>query len=160
MDSSNDFINITVSVPRNGFYLNTPDLNGNIQVVPNNDFEIEEDQNVPIYDQMEKMENKTFYDDFYKCIHKTPDNMTKTHDTQKYTISTAGELKRLKELSSINKNVNKRRSPWRLIIQEEEFLTSSPILKKPQSVFNKNRDAEGFLKFLRMCGWKTGILPG
>lgn len=160
MDSSNDFINITVSVPRNGFYLNTPDLNGNIQVVPNNDFEIEEDQNVPIYDQMEKMENKTFYDDFYKCIHKTPDNMTKTHDTQKYTISTAGELKRLKELSSINKNANKRRSPWRLIIQEEEFLTSSPILKKPQSVFNKNRDAEGFLKFLRMCGWKTGILPG
>lgn len=160
MDSSNDFINITVSVPRNGFYLNTPDLNGNTQVVPNNDFEIEEDQNVPIYDQMEKMENKTFYDDFYKCIHKTPDNMTKTHDTQKYTISTAGELKRLKELSSINKNVNKRRSPWRLIIQEEEFLTSSPILKKPQSVFNKNRDAEGFLKFLRMCGWKTGILPG
>lgn len=160
MDSSNDFINITVSVPRNGFYLNTPDLNGNTQVVPNNDFEIEEDQNVPIYDQMEKMENKTFYNDFYKCIHKTPDNMTKTHDTQKYTISTAGELKRLKELSSINKNANKRRSPWRLIIQEEEFLTSSPILKKPQSVFNKNRDAEGFLKFLRMCGWKTGILPG
>ena len=160
MDSSNDFINITVSVPRNGFYLNTPDLNGNTQVVPNNDFEIEEDQNVPIYDQMEKMENKTFYDDFYKCIHKTPDNMTKTHDTQKYTISTAGELKRLKELSSINKNADKRRSPWRLIIEEEEFLTSSPILKKPQSVFNKNRDAEGFLKFLRMCGWKTGILPG
>ena len=159
MESFNDFINITVSVPRNGFYLNTPDVNGNTQVVPNNDFEIEEDQNVPIYDQFEQMENKTFYDDFYKCIHKTPDNVTKTHDTQKYTISTAGELKRLKELSSTNKNA-KKRSPWRLIIQEEEFLTSSPILKKPQSAFDKNRDAEGFLTFLRMCGWKTGIFPG
>ena len=159
MKDFSEFINITVSVPRS-FYGNSPDVHGNQQVVPNNEFEIPsyEYNNSSKEDQFDKVEKQSFYNDFFDCI-KTPEHIR----TENYRVSTAGELKRLKQASEFKKgrDVHKKTSPWRLIIQEEDIITSSPVLKKPESAHNLyEKDANGFVNFLQKVGWTTGIIAG
>ena len=152
-------INITVSVPRASFYRGTPDYNGignNTHVVPENEFPSFEEQAVPKQYQFDAVETESFYTNFFDCV-KTPESL----NTQQYQLSSAGELKHLKKAG----DKFKKRSPWRLIIEEEDVITSSPktpVCKKPQSAFNNvDKDsAEAFFKFLYKAGWTTGILPG
>ncbi|XP_057297532.1 uncharacterized protein LOC130628584 isoform X3 [Hydractinia symbiolongicarpus] len=160
--SFGDCINITVSVPRSSFYQGSPDVNGNTQVVPGNDFTNSSFEDMVVPDnQFDAVETESFYDDFFGCM-KTPDNRAKT---QTYRLSSAGELRRLKKAATERKADDsfKKRSPWRLIIEEEDIVTSSPVFKKPQSCFNNNyikKDTDGFFKFLAKAGWRGGILAG
>lgn len=160
--SFGDCINITVSVPRSSFYQGSPDVNGNTQVVPGNDFSNSSFDDMVVPDnQFDAVETESFYDDFFGCM-KTPDNRAKT---QTYRLSSAGELRRLKKAATEKKADDsfKRKSPWRLIIEEGDIVTSSPVFKKPQSCFNNNhikKDTDGFFKFLAKAGWRGGILAG
>lgn len=162
----NDFINITVSVPRASF--NSSDNNGNHQVVPEMHVGFEESGHysdeglVPSPTAgIDGFESESFYDDFFGCIKKTPEDAKRLE--QNYRLSSTGELKKLKERSRTNKNALRKKSPWRLIIEEEELITSSPVLKKPQAASGlkkSQKDQQAFLEFLQRVGWKTGILPG
>lgn len=173
-----DFINITVSIPRSSS--SRSDYNGN-QVVPDfiPDFcpesgHFSDDGIVPSptntnfegRKRADVFESESFYDDFFGCIKKTPDDVKRVE--QNYRLSSTGELKKLKERTAVRRNNFRKNSPWRLIIEEEDILTSSPVLKKPQAAadlkkplhFHHQRDQQVFLDFLKRCGWKTGILPG
>jgi len=178
--NTNDFINITVSVPRGGSFNSSSH-----QVVPDNDFvnsDYSDEGIVPSPNQLKKVETESFYDDFFGCVKKTPDGARFTgydtnsnSTTHKYHISSTGELRKLKERaltrdlpatpglngSSCTKRLAGGRSPWRLIIEEEDLITSSPVFPKPQASKGlKKRDPDGFRRMLQNAGWKVGILPG
>ena len=168
-----DFVNITVSVPRNGFSFNNT---VNQQVVPDNDYDNPDfsDEGIVPSPTNNPMERESFYDEFFGCVKKTPDGARfqgygdyNNNNTQKYHLSSTGELKRLKEKASQNLTQQneprqpKRYSPWRLIIEEEDMVTSSPVFTKPRaSKCVKKRDPEGFRMLLRRVGWENGIFPG
>ena len=158
----NDFINITVSVPRGSF--DRPEDGDDLQQVPNlpgfdQGYNTNEGH-IPSPNRMDALETESFYDDFFGCVKKTPEDAKRVE--QNYRLSSTGELKRLKERS--NFNAKQKRNPWRLIIEEEDILTSSPVLAKPQTAMNNlkktEQDHQAYLNFLRRVGWKSGILPG
>ncbi|XP_066934180.1 ras and EF-hand domain-containing protein homolog isoform X8 [Clytia hemisphaerica] len=177
-NGGNDFINITVSVPRsNSFHRQSP---SQTQVVPDNEYNsadnsVDEGIVPSPTNPLERVETESFYDDFFGCVKKTPDGARYqgygdlNNKTQKYHISSTGELKKLKERALKNHHnltrsgIKGRQSPpWRLIIEEEDLITSSPVLPKPQASKNvsKKRDQDGFWRMLKRVGWKDGILPG
>lgn len=164
----NEYINITVSVPRASFNRTCDkSITGQQQVVPDlHNFEsgnYSDEGMVPSPKGFDCFERESFYDDFFGCIKKTPDDVKRVE--QNYRLSSAGELKKLKERSKKNRKPLRKGSPWRLIIEEEDILTSSPVLKKPQASKNLRnsklqKDQQAFLDFLKRSGWKTGIIPG
>ena len=177
--NTNDFINITVSVPRGRENF---DGSQQQQVVPENDFmssDYSDEGIVPSPNQLDKVETESFYDDFFGCVKRTPDGARFTgygdnnnNSTHKYHVSSTGELRKLKERAftrdlsatpglSGSRKLTGRRSPWRLIIEEEDLITSSPVFPKPQASKGlKKRDPDGFRRMLQKAGWKVGILPG
>ena len=176
---NNDFVNITVSVPRNGFGSFYHNNQSNQQVVPDNDYDNPDftDEGIVPSPTNNPMERESFYDDFFGCVKKTPDGAqfkgygdynNSISNTQKYHLSSTGELKKLKERALRNsdnsnnlQSARKVHSPWRLIIEEEDLVTSSPVYTKPRASKGvKKRDHEGFRRMLQKAGWKSGILPG
>ena len=150
-----DMINITLSIPRTNFSTNSSGFNVN-QVVPENDFcrsnctsRTEENS------QFDNVEGDTFYRNFYQCM-KTPD----VRKDVSYLIAPNGELQKNTPSCKKSEELMRRTSPWRLIIQEEDVITSSPVYKKPKSAEDTDRDRSGFVSFLKKGGWHTGIFPG
>ena len=176
-NSNPDFVNITVSVPRNGFNSFHNNNQSSQQVVPGNDYNNSDftDEGIVPSPTSDPMERESFYDEFFGCVKKTPDGARfkgygdYNNNTQKYHLSSTGELKKLKERvlkngagnNSYSQCARRLHSPWRLIIDEEDLVTSSPVYTKPiASKGVKKRDPEGFRRMLRKAGWKNGIFPG
>ena len=160
MGYDDQFINISISIPRTSFS-RSPDENHNVSVVPDqyipdNQYDLGHDDSV--------VPDCSFYDNVGKKDYETGFGRTKTPEITKqynYKLSSSGELKRLKQESKIqlerNDPIKKKLSPWRLVIEEGQVITSSPIVKRPAYT---EREDDGYEVFLRRAGWKGGLLAG
>ena len=160
-------------------------------VVPENDFYRTFGMSMnEMNSQFENVEGETFYRNFYECVNgaKTPAEVQKiislscqfapghSNDASSGENSAANsgdEIPSPTHETAEERNSDttpeffpplsaRKSSPWRLIIQEGDVVTSSPVYRKPSVAFKKEkeRDRNGFVNFLAGVGWDKGIIPG
>ena len=164
--------------------------NSSTHVVPENDFYRTFGMSMnEMNSQFENVEGETFYRNFYECVNgaKSAAEVQKiislscqfapghSNDAsgENSAANSGDEIPSPTHETAEERNSDttpecypplsaRKSSPWRLIIQEGDVVTSSPVYRKPSVAFKKEkeRDRNGFVNFLAGVGWDKGIIPG
>ena len=183
MNYQSEFVEVTFSVPRNSFFQYSPDINGNTHVVPDNNYDFSlnnrSDYVIP-ENQFQAMEKESFYSNFFDCIKSPVTHQTKTSFSNPYNKSNNDIFQKKCEdqtshtmYDSLKDSTIKVKtlgvSPWRLVVQNDDIVTSSPLSFKMKSTFQPKtrnvllwrKDTPTFEEFLSKIHTRwASYLPG